>query len=97
MEMRPLDREVIRVIVARAPLYTDETRTRLALAIGLGGEPLSARQVQVAVERLLAEQIIYQVGRGVYEIEDHQLGEWLLAAPQMMGAGDIEGDEPLAP
>ncbi len=96
MEMRPLDREVIRVIVARAPLYTDETRTRLALAIGLGGEPLSARQVQVAVERLLAEQIIYQAARGVYEIEDHQLGEWLMAAPQMMGAGDIEGDEPLA-
>jgi hypothetical protein len=83
---------VIRVIVARAPLYSDDTRSRLALAIGLEGEPLSARQVQVAVERLLAEQIIYQVSRGVYEIEDHQLGEWLLAAPQMMGGGEMEGE-----
>lgn len=32
----------------------------------------------MAVDRLLAEQMIYQSGRGRYEIEDHQLAEWLL-------------------
>ena len=90
MEMRPLDREVIRAIVARAPLYSDDTRSRLARAVGIEGEPLSARQVQVAVERLLSEQIIYQAARGVYEIEDHQLAEWLMSAPQMMMPEDDE-------
>jgi uncharacterized protein len=85
MEMRPLDREVIRAIVARTALYTEETRSKLARAVGIDGEPLTARQVQVAVERLLAEQIIYQADRGVYEIEDHQLAEWLQDAPELVG------------
>ncbi|NVD96972.1 hypothetical protein [Massilia sp. BJB1822] len=88
MEMRPLDRGVIRAIVARQPLYTEETRRQLAQAVGIEGEPLTARQVQVAVERLLTEQIIYQAARGVYEIEDHQLAEWLLAAPEFMSGED---------
>jgi hypothetical protein len=74
--MRPLDREVMRAIVARMPLYTTQSRSTLAAAIGIDGK-LSARQVQVAVNRLLSEQLIYQRGRGVYEIEDPQLAEWL--------------------
>lgn len=89
--MRALDREVIRAVVHRAPLYNADTRTRISHAIGIEGEPLTARQVQVAVDRLLAEQIIYQQARGVYEIEDHQLAEWLLAAPDIIDQGDADG------
>lgn len=85
MDMRPLDREVMRAVIARLPLYTEETRRQLALAVGIEGEPLTTRQVQIAVERLVAEQIIYQAGRGVYEIEDDQLAEWLRAAPGLIG------------
>lgn len=88
MEMRPLDREVMRAVIERAPLYTDETRRKLALAVGIEGEPLTTRQVQIAVERLVTEQIIYQAGRGVYEIEDDQLAEWLRASPELIGNGE---------
>lgn len=88
MEMRPLDREVMRAVIERAPLYTDETRRKLALAVGIEGEPLTTRQVQIAVERLVTEQIIYQAGRGVYEIEDDQLAEWLRDAPEIIGNGE---------
>lgn len=88
MEMRPLDREVMRAVIERLPLYTDETRRRLALAVGVGDEPLTTRQVQIAVERLVSEQIIYQAGRGVYEIEDDQLAQWLRAAPGLIGSGE---------
>jgi hypothetical protein len=84
MDMRPLDREVMRAVIARLPLYTEETRRQLALAVGIEGEALTTRQVQIAVERLVAEQIIYQAGRGVYEIEDDQLAEWLRAAPHLI-------------
>ncbi|HAT31309.1 MAG TPA: hypothetical protein DCW29_10795 [Janthinobacterium sp.] len=91
LQMRPLDRAVMRAIIARAPLYNEDTRARLAQALGIEGEPLTARQVQVAVERLLAEQIIYQAARGVYEIEDHQLAEWLAAEPDLIDA--IEPDD----
>lgn len=87
MEMRPLDREVMRAVIERLPLYTEETRKRLALAVGVDGE-LTTRQVQIAVERLVTEQIIYQAGRGVYEIEDDQLAEWLRSAPELIGNGD---------
>lgn len=88
MEMRPLDREVMRAVIERLPLYTDDTRRRLALAIGIEDAPLTARQVQVAVERLVAEQIVYPAGRGVYEIEDDQLAEWLRSTPGLIdGAG----------
>ncbi len=90
MDMRPLDREVMRAVIARLPLYTDETRRQLALAVGIEGEPLTTRQVQIAVERLVAEQIIYQAGRGVYEIEDDQLAEWLRAAPSLIGNSGAE-------
>ena len=90
MEMRPLDREVMRAVIARLPLYTDETRRKLALAVGIGGEPLTTRQVQIAVERLVTEQIIYQAGRGLYEIEDDQLAEWLRSAPELIGNGEPE-------
>ena len=93
MEMRPLDREVMRAVIERVPLYTDDTRRRLALAVGLEEEPLTTRQVQIAVERLVSEQIIYQAGRGVYEIEDDQLAEWLRASPELIGNG--EPDDPL--
>ena len=88
MEMRPLDREVMRAVIERLPLYTDDTRRRLALAVGIEEEPLTTRQVQIAVERLVNEQIIYQAGRGVYEIEDDQLAEWLRASPELIGNGD---------
>lgn len=87
MEMRPLDREVMRAVIGRVPLYTEETRRMLALAVGVEGE-LTTRQVQIAVERLVSEQIIYQAGRGVYEIEDDQLAEWLRSAPGLIGNGD---------
>ncbi|WP_426207660.1 hypothetical protein [Massilia sp. TWP1-3-3] len=90
MDMRPLDREVMRAVIARLPLYTEDTRRQLALAVGIEGEPLTTRQVQIAVERLVAEQIIYQAGRGVYEIEDDQLAEWLRAAPSLIGQGDAD-------
>lgn len=89
MELRPLDREVMRAVIERLPLYTEETRTRLALAVGVDGE-LTTRQVQIAVERLVAEQIIYQAGRGVYEIEDDQLADWLRASPGLIGNGEVE-------
>ncbi|MES2128870.1 MAG: hypothetical protein V4463_16495 [Pseudomonadota bacterium] len=88
LQMRPLDREVIRVVVERAPLYNEATRLRLARAIGIEGEPLTARQVQVAVERLVTEQIIYQAERGVYRIEDDQLAEWLATAPELFKDDD---------
>jgi hypothetical protein len=91
MDMRPLDREVMRAVIGRLPLYTEETRRQLALAVGIEGEPLTTRQVQIAVERLVAEQIIYQAGRGVYEIEDDQLAEWLRAAPGLIGHQDADG------
>lgn len=84
MEMRPLDREVMRAVIGRQPLYTEETRRMLALAVGIEEEPLTTRQVQIAVERLVTEQIIYQAGRGVYEIEDDQLAEWLRSEPDLI-------------
>ncbi len=76
--MRPLDRVVLNAVLKNLPLYSDESRSKFSSEIGIEGEPLTARQIQVAVERLLSEQIIYQSGRGQYEIEDHQLAEWLL-------------------
>lgn len=82
-EMRPLDRSVLRAILKNTSLYSEDSRNMLSAEIGLEGEPLSTRQVQVAVDRLLAEQIIYQSGRGHYQIEDHQLAEWLLAIPDL--------------
>jgi hypothetical protein len=88
--MRRLDREVIRAIVCGTSLYTDEARSRFAAAIGVEGEPLSARQVQVAVDRLLSEQIIFQSGRGQYEIEDHQLAEWLRSSAGVMAPGEAD-------
>ena len=78
----------MRAVIERLPLYTDDTRRRLALAVGIEEEPLTTRQVQIAVERLVNEQIIYQAGRGVYEIEDDQLAEWLRASPELIGNGE---------
>lgn len=92
MEMRPLDREVLRTVLAREPLYTDVTRRKLAQAVGIEGEPLTTRQVQVAVERLLAEQIIYQAERGVYQVEDDQLAEWLAATPGLIDGGEADAE-----
>jgi hypothetical protein len=93
MQMRPLDREVIGAVIERVPLYTEETRLRMARAIGIDGEPLTARQVQIAVERLLSEQIVFQAERGAYEIEDEQLAQWLLATSGSAGHDD-EDDDP---
>ncbi|NVM76652.1 hypothetical protein FHW83_002453 [Duganella sp. SG902] len=83
--MRPLDRVVLNAVLKKMALYSDESRSKFSTEIGIEGELLTARQIQVAVERLLSEQIIYQSGRGQYEIEDHQLAEWLL-----MVSGDDE-------
>jgi hypothetical protein len=94
MDIRPLDREVLRAILARVPLYADSTRRRLAQAVGIEGEPLTTRQVQIAVERLLAEQIIFQAQRGVYQIEDDQLAQWLAAAPGLIGGAGPDDIEP---
>lgn len=88
LDLRPLDREVLRAVIARKPLYADDTRRQLALAVGLEGEALSNRQVQVAVDRLVAEQIIYPAERGVYLIEDDQLAEWLKSSPDELGFGE---------
>lgn len=88
IDMRPLDREVMRAVTERVPLYTEETRRRLARAVGIEGEPLTTRQVQIAVDRLVSEQIIYQAGRGVYEIEDDQLAAWLRASPGLIDGPD---------
>ncbi len=85
LDMRPLDREVLRAVIARRPLYTDDTRRALALAVGIDGEPLTTRQVQIALERLVTEQIIYQAGRGLYQIEDDQLAQWLRTDPGLIG------------
>jgi uncharacterized protein len=87
LEMRPLDREVLRVVIAGQPLYAEETRRRLALAVGLEGDALTNRQVQVAVDRLVAEQIIYPAERGTYLIEDEQLAEWIKSSPDELGLG----------
>jgi uncharacterized protein len=87
LEMRPLDREVLRVVIAGQPLYAEETRRRLALAVGLEGDALTNRQVQVAVDRLVAEQIIYPADRGAYLIEDEQLAEWIKSSPDELGLG----------
>jgi hypothetical protein len=95
MELRPLDREVLRAVMARVPLYTETTRRALAQAVGIEGEPLTTRQVQVAVERLLAEQIIYSAERGVYEIEDDQLAAWLATAPGLIGGEADDSPPPL--
>lgn len=55
MQMRPLDREVIRAVIQRAPLYAEETRLRFARSIGIEGETRTARQVQIAIDRLRPE------------------------------------------
>lgn len=87
-QMRPLDREVLRVILEGLPLYAEATRARLALALGVEHAAIGARQVQIAVERLQSQQIVYQAGRGVFELEDQQLAEWLRSAPDLPG-GDV--------
>ena len=90
LDMRPLDRAVLRAILGRVPLYGEDTRRGLAEAVGIEGEPLTTRQVQAAVERLVAEQIIFQAQRGVYEIEDEQLAQWLAAAPGLIDGAPAE-------
>lgn len=96
LQMRPLDREVIRAVIESVPLYTEETRLRLARSIGIEDEPLTARQVQIAIDRLLAEQIIFPAERGVYEIEDQQLAQWLVSTPGLTGHGEGD-DDPSSP
>src|ERR1700674_2952041 len=75
LAMRLLDREVIMTVLRKQPLYADETRKRIGSALGL--EELTPGQIQVAVERLVAEQIIHSRDRGEYQIEDPQLESWL--------------------
>lgn len=84
LQMRALDREVLRAILEGVPLYADATRARMALAVGVEQDGISARQVQIAVDRLTAGQIIYQSARGVYEIEDEQLAAWLRGFPDLI-------------
>lgn len=94
LELRPLDREVLRAILTRMPLYSEETRRRLAQAVGIEGEALGTRQVQVVVERLVAEQVIFSSQRGIYEIEDEQLARWLSAAPGLIDGATPDDIEP---
>jgi hypothetical protein len=72
--MRALDREVVRAVVDKISLYTEDSLIKFSKRLGVD---VTTRQVQGAVERLLADQIIYKEELGIYEIEDSQLSEWL--------------------
>ena len=72
--MRALDREVVHAVVDKISLYSENSLNKFSRRLGVD---VTTRQVQGAVDRLLADQIIYKEGKGIYEIEDSQLAEWL--------------------
>jgi hypothetical protein len=70
---------VVRAVVDKVTLYSDDTLAQFSKRLGVD---VTTRQVQGAVDRLLADQIIYRQDMGLYEIEDPQLAEWLKSSIQ---------------
>lgn len=73
--MPPLDRLVLRAVLARTPLFAEDTRNGMALA--LGSTPPATATVQSAAERLLRDEVITRRDRGQYEIADPSFEQWL--------------------
>ena len=72
--MRALDRELVLAVADKISLYGKDSLAKFSKRLGVD---VTARQVQGAVDRLLADQIIYRQDMGTYEIEDPQFAEWL--------------------
>lgn len=82
--MRALDREVVRAVVGKISLYGEQSLATYSTRLGVD---VTTRQVQGAIERLLADQIIYRQDMGNYEIEDPQLAEWLKSTMEVDADG----------
>ncbi|MDP5240982.1 hypothetical protein Q9Q94_15680 [Uliginosibacterium sp. 31-16] len=72
-----LDRLVLQAVLASAPLFAEDTRTRIGIT--LGSPPPSTTAVQSAAERLLRDELITRRERGQYEISDPGFAQWLNA------------------
>lgn len=54
--------------------------------------------MRIAVDRPLAERIIFPAERGVDQIEDQQLAQWLASTPGLSAHGEGgEGDDDPSP
>lgn len=76
-----LDRQVLLAVLDAAPLFAEDTRTRIGAL--LGTRPPTTTAMQSATERLLRDEIITRRERGQYEISDPGFSQWLtiLSAP----------------
>lgn len=84
-KMPLLDRAILMMIMDREDVYSDEVRAELTAIIGLDpSNTITTRTVQYIVERLIDDQIIFQRGREKFEIEDHQLADWLDDEPALL-------------
>jgi len=86
--LKPLEQLVVQSVLRGEGLYAEDTRQRLALALGV--DEMSASQVQSVVNRLVGEQILFARGRGEYEIEDAGFRDWLVRHLAELPMGDPE-------
>jgi hypothetical protein len=73
----PLDRLVLQAVLEGAPLFAEDTRTRMAATLGSAAQTTTS--VQSAAERLLRDELITRRERGTYEISDPGFAQWLKA------------------
>jgi hypothetical protein len=86
-QLRPLDRQLLLMLVEQVPLYSEDARTRMAFAMGID-EAIGERQVQVALDRLVAEHIVSAAEPDRYVIVDPQFEAWLRDAHGTSGVLD---------
>ncbi|HEV2444055.1 MAG TPA: hypothetical protein VGT07_16145 [Steroidobacteraceae bacterium] len=80
-QLRPPDREVLKLIAAgeSTDLFSERTRKRLSRALRLP-KLVSPRAMQGFLQRLEREELVIRVERGEYALQDEVLLEWLRGA-----------------
>lgn len=84
--LKPLEQLVVQSVLRGEGLYAEDTRQKLALALGV--DEMSASQVQSVVNRLVGEQILFARARGEHEIEDAGFRDWLTRHLAELPLGD---------
>lgn len=80
-QLRPYDREVLKVIAGgeNTDLFSQRTRKRVCTALRLP-KVTSPRMMQGALQRLEREELVIRIERGEYALQDEVLLEWVRGA-----------------
>ncbi|HEV2269439.1 MAG TPA: hypothetical protein VGR92_08275 [Steroidobacteraceae bacterium] len=80
-QLRPYDREVLKVIALgeNTDLFSQRTRKKVSTALELP-KVTSPRMMQASLQRLEREELVIRIERGEYALQDEVLLEWVRGA-----------------